>query len=255
MGRNDPCFCGSGKKNKKCHPDVLKSSVVGNLLCVYNQLDQYINEQLKVSQNHTICHKGCCECCYDYFYISEVEYFAILNYLITMNGLDSLEDIRQKALLSIEEIKNCYPDEYEKLIKEYCGSNPKNILDDMRIKKTQAPCIFLNKKDKICTIYPVRPFVCRIYGTCVRSNCDKMKYMSDSDVSIVDIRSYAQMIQENIDVFYFGRIPIERRPYPISYWFSHFLQYFLERRDAKYYCSIGRSISDYKNLILNLHAK
>ena len=27
MGRNDLCFCGSGKKQKKCHPNINEDSV------------------------------------------------------------------------------------------------------------------------------------------------------------------------------------------------------------------------------------
>lgn len=32
MGRNAVCFCGSGKKQKKCHKDVAENSVIATII-------------------------------------------------------------------------------------------------------------------------------------------------------------------------------------------------------------------------------
>ena len=32
MGRNDLCFCGSGKKQKKCHPNINEDSVAAKII-------------------------------------------------------------------------------------------------------------------------------------------------------------------------------------------------------------------------------
>lgn len=38
MGRNDLCFCGSGKKQKKCHPNINEDSVAAKIIKLYTQL-------------------------------------------------------------------------------------------------------------------------------------------------------------------------------------------------------------------------
>ena len=40
MGRNDLCFCGSGKKQKKCHPNINEDSVAAKIIKLYTQLSK-----------------------------------------------------------------------------------------------------------------------------------------------------------------------------------------------------------------------
>ena len=58
MGNNNLCFCGSGIKKKKCHPDIHEKSLFATLLHYYKELD----DESKTVQN-PLCKKGCNECC------------------------------------------------------------------------------------------------------------------------------------------------------------------------------------------------
>ena len=129
MGRNDSCFCGSGKKTKKCHPDINESSLVAKLLGIYAEIDK------RNSKANTICEIGCADCCADDFEIHLSEFMAILDYLKIGSPF---ERVRHREL---REAINRY--------------NP----------EVRGWCMFLDQKEKICKIYAVRPLVCRNYGT------------------------------------------------------------------------------------------
>ncbi|WP_255257326.1 MULTISPECIES: SEC-C metal-binding domain-containing protein [unclassified Bacillus (in: firmicutes)] len=43
MGRNELCFCGSGKKQKKCHVNVDQDSYIGNLYKKYFEIDNILS--------------------------------------------------------------------------------------------------------------------------------------------------------------------------------------------------------------------
>ena len=46
MGRNDLCFCGSGKKQKKCHPNINEDSVAAKIIKLYTQLSKELEENV-----------------------------------------------------------------------------------------------------------------------------------------------------------------------------------------------------------------
>lgn len=47
MENNNLCFCGSGMKKKKCHPDIHEKSLFATLLHYYKELD----DESKTVQN------------------------------------------------------------------------------------------------------------------------------------------------------------------------------------------------------------
>lgn len=140
MSRNDLCFCGSGKKQKKCHADVNEKSVIANLLYLFNQLDTENQKCL-----NEICHNGCGDCCVDDFKISSVEFFCILHYLIDNNKINIINEAIDRS-------------------KEKHNNND-----------TGNKCVFYNELHNNCNIYPVRPITCRKYGYDARiTDCPKI---------------------------------------------------------------------------------
>ena len=138
MGANDLCFCGSGKKHKRCHSEVYEKSIIAQLLAAYNQIDEKIKER----QSYTLCCKGCKDCCSNYFKVSITEFFSILYSL--------------KGDLSLIR----YSDEAKKIIKNavLSKSDLENIIDF-------PECIFVDDYSGECKIYHVRPTLCRDYGS------------------------------------------------------------------------------------------
>ena len=51
MGRNDLCFCGSGKKQKKCHPNINEDSVAAKIIKLYTQLSKELEENVYGKKN------------------------------------------------------------------------------------------------------------------------------------------------------------------------------------------------------------
>ena len=129
VGRNDLCFCGSGKKVKRCHPKINEQSLVAKLLQLYAEIDE------RNSKAATVCKTGCAKCCSGDFDVHLTEFLTILNYLKI--GSSRPEDVQY--------------DELRTTLKEYNISN--------------KWCIFLDQKEKVCKTYAVRPLVCRNYGT------------------------------------------------------------------------------------------
>lgn len=156
---NDICFCGSGLKVKKCHNGLNEDSLVGNLIKIYYELDNIIQSKIDC-----ICQEGCSECCSDYFYISEEEFLVIMDYMIRNFGEKEINKVKLKAKEYIMNIKKNYISEYEKL--NTVIKSDEKVDYEMLITREHSfkiPCVFL--KDGKCSIYAVRPFICRFYGT------------------------------------------------------------------------------------------
>jgi Fe-S-cluster containining protein len=196
MPRNAPCFCGSGKKKKHCHPDVHDDSIAANLLAVFARLDA---ESAKLAR--TPCHAGCNDCCYDYFNISIVEFFAIADFL----------NVKSQAGIPLK----------------YCNAARAAIRDvvfpadgdDTHNLPKYPRCIFVNDVSGECDVYEARPAICRLYGAdktitkCPKILCDAefegcLRTSETDTVTVID------------------RFPLENGttlevvPKPIIYWFS-----------------------------------
>lgn len=211
MGRNDLCFCGSGIKIKKCHPDINEKSIIASLFKKYSEFDKLC------LQANTPCAEGCSKCCHDYFYVSEVEYFGIA-YYVKARGLDQSK-IKEKARVILQEIEEKHPQEAK--ILRTTMSVQKTVdfsneeFDDNRIRALMHDCPFLDEEKKTCLVYPVRPFICRGYGSHqFFGGCEKCKKhdMCNSEI-------FPSLLTENVDIF---RLHEESsfyvRPYPLAEW-------------------------------------
>ena len=195
MGRNDLCFCGSGKKQKKCHPNINEDSVAAKIIKLYTQLSKELEENVYGKKNIK-CQKGCNACCKDYFAINEVEFAVIMDYLYNNCGIEKTNIIIKKAIALSEKFEKNNPEYYKQLEENIAG---KNINYMVRINLENMPeqqeeCVFLDE-DGACGIYNVRPIICRTHGICYYSDdaehkiCDKIpSYMNNKD-NMLDIEN------------------------------------------------------------------
>lgn len=215
MGRNKPCFCGSGKKKKKCHPLINENSKLADMYSTMKKFDEFAKEKGIAN----ICLIGCNDCCYDYFFISENEFLMILQHIITDDNMN-LDEIISSSKEYEEKFKEKFPEKFEELSTFMPTSNDvakreKYFIDTID-EKNPLPCMFLNKEGD-CSIYSVRPAVCRAYGSCI--TCSKINnnpFSSDELNEMMKSHTYISSNKSNSG-------DINKRPYPIFYWFSHFL--------------------------------
>lgn len=161
MGRNDLCFCMSGKKNKNCHVDIHEESEAAAKIKIYSQLDTDFINHRSTSNGLSLCIPGCIDCCYDYFTVQSIEFDLILNELAKWPE-GKLNNFIERVHKYWSILENQYPEATELLLKA--------TADDIEeinssIDKTSFPCIFLHETTHLCEIYDFRPFKCRIFGT------------------------------------------------------------------------------------------
>jgi Fe-S-cluster containining protein len=198
MASNELCFCGSGKKQKRCHADVHEKSVAANLLSVRSRVDAEIQQV-----GYSLCHKGCSNCCGDYFNISVVEFFAVLEHLkIGGNTALLTRHIEKAKALSNNLV---FPD----------SNNDKFRIPDY------PPCIFVDDTTKECKVYTVRPIICRMYGYVDKTtDCPQILQDINATNNLI-VHNGSIDVVTNIDRFAvnIGKLT-EPKAHPIVYWFS-----------------------------------
>lgn len=211
-GKKRPVFLRQRLKTKKCHRDLNENSVVASLLKKYDTFDKLAaKEILSITPP---CTKGCTDCCHDFFYVSDAEFWCILNF-INDHSLNKPEIIA-KAEQVMDEIRRDYTDEYEKLqtLMKTRRMNPGQAdtmakFSDRAIERLKSSCPLL--KDGECLIYPVRPFICRGYGYLSRyGGCSKCTQLSTVGVPF-------ELTEQNVDWFKFPTTDwLFSRPYPLA---------------------------------------
>lgn len=165
---NDPCFCGSGLKTKKCHRDIDANSAFARLITLYNGVDA----QIAKNTGNIRCRKGCSSCCHEHFNISPVEFYFIMYSIYLRDGMDKVHELIDKGYKFWTEFESMYPEDAKNLRKNLTGSTNidqntirtfSGIADDFK-RISDTPCMFLNEETKSCSIYDFRPLVCRTYG-------------------------------------------------------------------------------------------
>lgn len=233
--RNEACFCGSGKKQKKCHSDYHVESRAANLIRLYNELDAKIESHYENSLFPSYCKKGCSHCCYDAFSISQIEFDLILKELNKRLNKSQIEKLFENALNQVEQIKVEDPLYYE--ILETDGSKDqdayfKQVNHADKMRRTPFPCVFL--EDGMCSVYDIRPYVCRSFGNSHVTSPYSLKGYEVCEVipgskvlesqspnidEIDDARTHLTSIRVPKAKFVF-----QTRQYPIFYWFKVYYQ-------------------------------
>ncbi len=115
------------------------------------KIDQLLNELIKRDQRYgyppPYCHKGCAQCCHEVVYCTDEEASAISNFCHQSQIPLDLEKLkRQLTFVEFDSKKN------------HTG----NTTWSKQSSEDQS-CIFLDKQEKSCRIWPVRPLVCRVH--------------------------------------------------------------------------------------------
>lgn len=228
--RNDPCFCGSEKKYKKCHSDIHPSSKAAKVIRHYKEIDIKTAEYQRLTENKPPCHKGCINCCYDDFSITEVEFELIIREMKSWSEQDVI-DTFNIALEQCEHMKSYAPHVWKNL--ELHNQEDISIIQRQTFyqklrKRNQFPCPMLNKAEGACTVYESRPSICRLFGsTHITSQISQPKELCEF---ILDssklVNSTPNMEKEWSSLTSFintlkapNGLKVPQRTYPIYYWF------------------------------------
>lgn len=233
MGRNDVCFCGSGKKQKKCHVDIKADSAFGNMLTLHTLIDKMIEENTKFDKLK--CKKGCSECCYQNFAVSTVEFYYIIYDTLKNKGVEKTKDYITSGYNMWIEYEKEFP-ESARLLKmnvENTDVNKTNSLMHFIDNSLDAspmfnkfPCPFLNVSEGSCEVYEVRPFICRHYGvgyldkhTLPTAFCSHTMNETMDEDFMTDLSGILDEIVK-LDTYYspkYNKLAYDR-PYPIFYY-------------------------------------
>lgn len=236
------CPCGSGKPFYKCCSSlkhsykVLKSSPNMTTKCskiiidetIYNDylkkirgfLDYHINQDINtnlknygnllyyldgvVNQFYKCidCHKGCSHCCHMVVTITDFEAVYIKQHL--ENNWSKKQ--RSNLCNKVYKLKSDYPEIF----------NPNFIVSE-NLNKLRIPCIFL--EDNCCSIYSVRPAICRTYISLSPSEiCYKALFEPESQAHPIEINMYNDILSHLFD--YQSHISQRKDICPIPYWFQ-----------------------------------
>lgn len=114
-------------------------------------IDETIEYQAELDKqegfNPYYCHKGCSNCCYQPAACTDEEAQLIYNYCTENSIIIDYEKLeRQQKYIDFDSENNFTG------IPGWSGQ-----------PEDDQSCIFLNKEDQACTIWKVRPFVCRVH--------------------------------------------------------------------------------------------
>lgn len=228
MGRNDLCFCGSNKKYKNCHAHINEESLLSDLLKLNVEIDKEIEKQKREKNLNFLCSKGCSECCSQSCNVSESEFVLVLDYIINHWETEKVKNIINKAIDQWNIVKKEQPDLAANLEKDLTGKiDQYKLLSTLmpRDIKLPFPCMFLDEDSHSCTIYDVRPLICRIHGVSIIDDksdvipCSKQKNILSNKENLVDLRSYYDRFTSFMLMKYHNKI-IFRRPFPLFYLFN-----------------------------------
>lgn len=228
--RNDPCFCGSEKKYKKCHSDIHPNSKASEVIRHYKEIDIKTEEYQRLTGNKPPCHKGCINCCYDDFSITEVEFELIIREMKSWSEQEVI-DTFNTALEQCEYMKSYAPHVWKNL--ESHNEEDISILQRQTYyqklrKRNQFPCPMLNKEEGACKVYENRPSICRLFGsTHIASQISQpqelCEFIPDSS-KLVNSTPNTEKEWSSLKTFIStlkapNGLEIPQRPYPIYYWF------------------------------------
>lgn len=233
FSKNKPCYCRSGSKLKHCHVNFHPESRAAHMLNMFENIDQVISDYQQMHGSSLQCAKGCSNCCYDYFIISEVEFEIILKHIEKTWKKSEVDKLYTKAHTSLETFKKENPDLYRTLTEK--TTLPKQAMDFSKYvrPRTSFPCPFLDDTNKDCRIYPVRPMICRIHGSTHISFNNKLLDNMDEKICehITDSQKHRKNTP-NVGNIISGEGPITNifnsqanviyplRKYPIFFWFT-----------------------------------
>ena len=130
-------------------------------------VDAALADAARKSGEWLVCRKGCTQCCYGAFAISQLDALRLQKGLNDLKSSDPTraERVRERAKQAINRLSRTFP------------GNPKTgILDEDEDAQAaftdfanDEPCPALDPTTGVCDLYAARPMTCRTFGPPVRS--------------------------------------------------------------------------------------
>jgi Fe-S-cluster containining protein len=130
-------------------------------------VDAALNEAARKSGDWLVCRKGCTQCCYGPFAISQLDAWRLQNGLseLTLSDPPRAARVRQRAQDAVKRLSIAFP------------GDPKTgiLAEDEEAEAAFAdfandePCPALDPAAGTCDLYDARPMTCRTFGPPVQS--------------------------------------------------------------------------------------
>lgn len=156
---------------------------------IYSSFDNWCGE----SQTQPACSKGCSTCCSQNVTITALEGEDILRYILSMGMVDQFAD----AFLQADAISRP-----KFTTNDFAGACLDGRDVDPEIESNRGTCPFLT--DNICTVYPVRPFSCRLFIS--SAICSPGSPAQVSDVHLEASTAVTQVIEHLGQKEYWGNM-------------------------------------------------
>lgn len=134
-------------------------------------VDAALAEAARRSGDWLVCRKGCTQCCYGPFAISQLDAWRLQKGLDDLNLIDPkcAAKVRQRAQQAVKRLSATFP------------GNPKTgiLAEDEEAEAAFAefandePCPALDPETGACDLYDSRPMICRTFGPPVRSGSEE----------------------------------------------------------------------------------
>lgn len=167
------------------------------------------------------CLKGCVDCCRDYFYASQAEFYLTLDGLLSLPV--NLDYFYKKAKVTFDFFNKYIPSEIERLDPMTSNRLLANIGNDFDLGENTnyhnlPDCIMLNSKR--CSVYNNRPNTCRLYGT-----VNICEYLNNYDYANDDFTNYhLYPLVANTQFIHSEGYKLNTKRYPLWFYFYYFMQ-------------------------------
>lgn len=126
------------------------SLLQGSMMAILQELMGFVHKaadglEREGKSPEIVCQDGCSYCCYSNLRIIPAEALFIISFIETHFDAEKLSGLKKKIALDIQPT-------------------------DDEIDEEKNPCLFLDKNS--CSIYPVRPFICRALNSVDRTACE-----------------------------------------------------------------------------------
>lgn len=153
-------------------------------------VDAALADAARKSGDWLVCHKGCTQCCYGAFAISQLDAARLEK---------GLNDLRSSDPKRAERVVRRAQQAVEKLSATFPGDAKTGILDEGEEAEAafadfanDEPCPALDPATEACDLYDSRPMTCRTFGPPVRSGEERglavceLCYHGASDLQIAE---------------------------------------------------------------------
>ncbi len=167
------------------------------------------------------CLKGCVDCCRDYFYASQSEFYLTLDGLLNLPV--NLDFFYKKAEITYNFFLKYLPFEIKRLDPLTSNRLLANIGEDFQLGENVnyhnlPDCIMLNSRR--CSIYEKRPNTCRLYGT-----VNVCEYLNNTDYSGDEFTNYhLYPLVANLQFVHSGGYKLNTKGYPLWFYYYYFLR-------------------------------